>query len=315
MLSQLAKRWFLLALLVQLAAGMIWPAALEPIARHIPRQAVVAVVMFLMALPMETRVMWDAVRRPGPAWLGAAVNAGLAPPVGWLASRLLPTELAIGVVVAVTVPCTLAAATLWTRRAGGNEAVAILVTLITNLACFFVAPAWLRLLVGTKVSVDYAALILQLALLVVVPIGVAQLVRQWRPLGTWTTNRKSLLSGVAQIGILSMVLVGAVGCGQRIHNVSDGSVLSAGNVTLMIALVTAVHLALLAAGYFLAQLAGMQRAEAIAVAIAGSQKTIMVGLYVALAFGPLAILPMVAYHAAQLVVDTMLADWWKGRQP
>ena len=315
MLSQLAKRWFLLALLVQLAAGMIWPAALEPIARHIPRQAVVAIVMFLMALPMETRVMWDAVRRPGPAWLAAAVNAGLAPPLGWLASQLLPTELAVGLIVAVTVPCTLAAATLWTRRAGGNEAVAILVTLITNLACFFVAPAWLRLLVGTAVAVNYSALILQLALLVVVPIGVAQLVRQWRPFGAWTTERKSLLSGLAQFGILSMVLVGAVGCGERIHGVADGSVLTAGNVALMIVLVTVVHLALLAAGFWLARITGIERPEAIAVAIAGSQKTIMVGLYVALAFGPLAILPMVAYHAAQLIVDTVLADWWRARQP
>jgi sodium/bile acid cotransporter 7 len=315
MLAQLAKRWFLLALLVQLAVGMIWPAALAPLAEHIPRQAVVAVVMFLMALPMETRVMWDAVRRPGPAWLGAAVNAGLAPPLGWLAAHLLPTELAIGVIVAVSVPCTLAAATLWTRRAGGNEAVAILVTLITNLACFFVAPAWLRLLVGTEVTVDYGALIVQLALLVVVPIVAAQLVRQWRPLGAWATERKQPLSVLAQIGILSMVLVGAVGCGERIQAVADGSVLSAGNVATLIVVVTAVHFALLAAGFLLARLMGMARPEAVAVAIAGSQKTIMVGLYVALAFGPLAILPMVAYHAAQLIIDTVVADWWRQREP
>ena len=35
----------------------------------------------------------------------------------------------------------------------------------------------------------------------------------------------------------------------------------------------------------------------------------MVGAYLALAVGPLAILPMVAYHAAQLIIDTLLADW------
>ena len=37
------------------------------------------------------------------------------------------------------------------------------------------------------------------------------------------------------------------------------------------------------------------------------------GLYLAVAVGPLAILPMVAYHAAQLVIDTLLADWWRNR--
>lgn len=313
MLAFIAQRWFLLALLTILIVGMAWPSAVDGVSSRIPRHAVVAAVMLLMALPMETRVMWDAVRRPGPAWLGAAVNAGLAPPVGWLISRPLPDELAVGVIIAVTVPCTLAAATLWTRRAGGNDAVAILVTLITNLACFIVAPAWLRLLVGELVEVDYAALMLQLALLVVAPIGVAQLARQWRPVARWTTGQKKLLSILAQCGILSVVLVGAVGCGQRIEGLSDGQLLSAGNVAAMIAVVVAVHLVLLVTGYALATQAAMTRRDSIAVAIAGSQKTIMVGLYVALAFGPLAILPMVAYHAAQLILDTLIADWWYRR--
>jgi sodium/bile acid cotransporter 7 len=310
MLAHLRERWFLLALAAVLVGGMAWPEATQPIARWIPRQAVVAVVMFLMALPMELRAMWDAVRRPGPAWLGAIVNAGLAPPLGWLASGLLPPELAVGVIVATTVPSTLAAATVWTRRAGGNDAVAILVTLITNLACFFVAPAWLKLLVGAAVEVDYRALVIQLALLVVVPIAAAQVVRLWSPLAEWAGARKGHLSNLAQVGILCMVLVGAVGCGVKIRELQDSSSLTLGTIALMIATVAAVHLALLYCGFHAAKFAGMSRADAIAVGIAGSQKTIMVGLYVALAFGPLAILPMVAYHAVQLLVDTLVADRW-----
>ena len=314
MLAHLRERWFLLALVAVLVAGLAWPGVVQPIARWIPRQAVVALVMFLMALPMELRVMWDAMRRPGPAWLGAFVNAGLAPPLGWLASRLLPADLAIGVIVAATVPCTLAAATVWTRRAGGNDAVAILVTLITNLACVVVAPAWLRLLVGSaaaeRAGVDYGDLILQLALLVIVPIAVAQLARQWPAIAAGATAHKKLLSDVAQLGILSMVLVGAVGCGERINELENGASLAVATVALMIAVVIAVHLALLIAGFHAAKFAGMSRADAIAVGIAGSQKTIMVGLYLAMCFGPLAILPMVAYHAAQLVLDTLVADRW-----
>ena len=87
---------------------------------------VVAIVTFIMALPLETSAFWSAVRRPGAAWLGAFMNAGVCPPLGWLASLVLPPELAIGVIVATTVPCTLATAAVWTRRAGGNDAVAFL---------------------------------------------------------------------------------------------------------------------------------------------------------------------------------------------
>ena len=112
------------------------------------------------------------------------MNAGVCPPLGWLASRMLPPELAIGVIVATAVPCTLATAAVWTRRAGGNDAVAFLVTMITNLGCFVVVPGWLWLLSGVHAEVDYRAIVVGLILLVVVPIVLAQLLRQWRPLGS-----------------------------------------------------------------------------------------------------------------------------------
>jgi len=313
MLSFLRQRWFLFALLTMLAAGMLWPGPLGPWVDQIPRSALVAAVMFLMALPLETASMWQAVRRPGPAWLAATLNAGLAPPLGWLAGLVLPEELAIGMVVTATVPCTLVAATVWTRRAGGNDAVAILVTMITNLACFLVVPAWLKVLVGAEVSVDYASLVWKLMLLVVAPIAAGQLVRQWRPLGDWALQKKTWLSDLAQFGILAIVLDGAVGCGEQIHGATNGAALTVGPVTLMIVGVVAVHLVLLFTGLNVARLLGMEHADRAAVAIAGSQKTLMVGIYVALEFGPLAILPMIAYHASQLLVDTLIADWLRGK--
>ena len=318
MWRRLQQRWFLLALVGVLVGGIGWPESLGPVVAAIPKSAVVAAVMFLMALPLETSVMWRAVRRPGPAWLGALVSAGLAPPVGWLAAQTLPAELAAGMIVATVVPCTLASAAVWTRRAGGNDAVAMLVTVITNLACFLVAPAWLWLLLGADVTLDYAGLVWRLVLLVVLPIVAAQLLRQYRPLGGWATRRKVALGGLAQVGILSMVLVGAVGCGRQVGQAADGQVLSATNVTILIAGVLVVHLLLLTIGMLAARGLGIDRPERIAVGIAGSQKTLMVGLYLALELGtlagPLAILPMVAYHAVQLLVDTLLADWLRGSE-
>jgi len=311
MLAQLRERWFLLALVTVLVAGMAWPDRVQPLADGIPRQAIVALVMLLMALPMEGRAMWNAARRPGAAWLGVLMNAVVAPPVAWLASHFVADPLAVGVIVAATVPCTLAAATVWTRRAGGNDAVAILVTLVTNLACFFVVPAWLRLLVGTAAEVDYRALVIQLALLVVVPVAVAQLLRRASPVAAWAGSQAPWLSHLAQVGILGMVLVGAVGAGHRLQELGDDSTIATVDLIGMIVVVAVVHLVLLFAGLHLAQLVGISRSDAVAVGIAGSQKTIMVGLYVALAFGPLAILPMVAYHAAQLILDTLVADYWR----
>jgi sodium/bile acid cotransporter 7 len=297
---------------------MIGAPALAPLTDVFPAKSVVALVMFLMALPMETSAMWQAVRRPGPAWLATAINAGLAPPLGWLVSRLLPDELAIGVIAAAVVPCTLAAATVWTRRAGGNDAVAILVTMMTNLACFLVIPFWLRLLTvseaGASAAVDFGELMLKLALLVALPLVAAQVLRQWRPLGALASRNKLPLSVFAQFGILSYVFIGAIGCGRELRAAASGQVLSSGNIALMIILVAAFHVALLATGLGAARMIGMARPNAIAVGIAGSQKTIIVGLHIAGLFGPLAILPMVAYHAAQLILDTLIADRLRERR-
>ncbi len=315
MLAFIRQRSFLLALVGVLVAGIGWPSATRPLANWLPSQALVACVTFLMALPLETRVLFGVVRRPGPAWLGAAINSCAAPPLGWLASFALPPELAIGVVLATTVPCTLATAAVWTRRAGGNDAVAFLVTMITNLTCFIVVPAWLRLLIGVRTDVDFHQIFNSLLLFVVLPIIVAQCLRQWRPVGSSATAYRQLLSRLAQCGVLLMVFVGAVGCGEKLQLVENSTLLSAANVATMIALVTAIHITLLLFGAGLAGLLRFQRGDAIAVSFAGSQKTLMVGAYLAASIGPLAIVPMVAYHAAQLVVDTLVADWLQQKHP
>lgn len=316
MLQSLFRRWFLLALFVTLGAGMGWPAPVGAVTDWLPSNVVVGVTMFVMALPLETKALWGAARRPGPAWLAVMINSGLAPPLGWLASRLLPDELATGVIVATAVPCTLATAAVWTRRAGGNDAIAFLVTTITNVACFVVVPAWLWLLADADMQanlqgadIDYGRIVVGLLLLVVLPMFMAQLIRQRLSIAAWATRNKLQLSGIAQAGVLLMVLLGAVSCGEKLQHVGNGTAVSAGNIAILIAAVTAVHVALLLAGFGLANSLHIDRGDAIAIAFSGSQKTLMVGAYLAVAVGPLAILPMVAYHAVQLIVDTFVADW------
>lgn len=315
MLAFVRQRWFLLTLIAVLVAGIAWPGEVGSLVRWVPSDGLVGAVTFVMALPLETAALWRAARRPGPAWLAVAINSGLAPPLGWLASRLLATELATGMIVATTVPCTLATAAVWTRRARGNDAVAFLVTVITNLSCFIVVPAWLWLLVGAdaqadirRAEIDYGRVAIGLILLVVLPMLLAQLLRQREAISAWATRWKESLSLIAQCGVLLMVLIGAVDCGERLTATTNGNILTARNATLMVLAVAAVHVALLATGFGLAKLLRFTKADAIAVGFSGSQKTLMVGAYLALAVGPLAILPMVAYHAVQLLIDTLIAD-------
>ena len=305
----LKRRWFLIALTLLLCIGFSFPGALMPFASAIPRRAVVAAVMFAMALPLDIRTMWGVIRRPGPAMIAVGINLGLLPPVAWAVSKLLPGELGTGLAIMGTIPCTIASAAVWTRRAGGNDAVAILVTMITNTLCFLVTPFWLWVLVQTDVQLDTSSLIRRLFVLVVLPIVAAQLLRRVHRVADWASRCKAPLGTFGQCGILVMIFVGAVESGVR--GGLQGSI-GAHDWVLMIVCVLAVHLSMLWVGCRLARLLNMTEADQIAVGFASSQKTLLVGLDIGLKyFGSLSILPMVAYHVGQLIADTFVADRWR----
>jgi len=310
----LLRRWFLLALALVLAVGFAFSAHLAEAAARFPRAYVLAAVLFCMAFPLDIRAMWTAISRPGPALLAVAINFGLVPPLAFLVAPVLPSELATGLIVIAAIPCTLASAVVWTRRAGGNDAVAILVTMITNLACFLVTPAWLQVLTKTSVAIDLLGIVSRLGLLVVLPIVVAQLLRLSSRMANFATTHKLGFGVAAQLGILTMVLLGAIRSGVELaHNsapeTGGSTAIAWHGWLLMLAAVVAVHMIALLVGHALAGALGMERPERIAVGFAGSQKTLAVGLDLGLEFyGGLTILPMVAYHVSQLLCDTLVAD-------
>jgi sodium/bile acid cotransporter 7 len=304
--------WFLGGLAALLAVGLGWPDQLAPATGRIWQRPIVAAVLFLMALPLEARTMWQAVRRPQAVLLAVAINFGLLPAAAWLvAGWLRLDDFRIGLMVAASVPSTLASAAVWTRRAGGNDAIALFVTMITNVSCFLVTPLLVFAGTGRRGSLKQAPaeMIAELALICVLPVVVAQLGRLAPPVAAWASRRKLLLSNAAQCGILSIVLVGAVKAGLEIRKLPPSEAVGPANWVGMLAAVLGVHLAMLAAGHLLGRVLGIPREDRIAVGFAGSQKTLMVGIHIASAFGGLAILPMVAFHVGQLLVDTLVADW------
>ena len=307
----LVRRWFLLTLAAALSAGFLGSARLLPLAGSAAlRYSIVASVLFLMALPLEASVMWRTIRRPGPPLLGVAMNIVVLPLLTWLVVTatgdwLLSRDMGLGLLVAAAIPCTLASAAVWTRRAGGNDSVSIMVTVITNATCFLVTPFWLLQTTGKATEIDATQMIVKLALFVVLPMTVAQCVRLARPIGRWATCNTVPLSVIAQLGILSMVFLGAIQTGQRVAASGNRPILL--EVIVVLLCVIAIHVTILVCGMLISRLMGMDRREQIAVGFAGSQKTLMIGLQVSMELG-FNIIPMVAYHVSQLFVDTLIAD-------
>lgn len=336
--SFLARHWFIVALLILLPLGVLGANWLAPLNRFAAvRTLIVCLVMGLMALPIPFELIRQSLARPWPSLLASIINMGIIPLLSFAAAATLPHYLGGGLIVAACIPCTLASAAVWTRRGGGDDTVAILVTLITNLSCVVVTPLWLVALLGQRVDLQVGPLIWELFLMVLVPMAVAQSLRLSRPVAAWSERHKLTLALTCQIGILYMVLLGAIQMGQHMQadqpaanqaeagQAEAGQVAAAqagqaaaatvpsagvGEVLWTVILVAVVHLLSMALGWQVAARTGIARPQQIGVAISGSQKTLMIGLKMAIDCG-VSIIPMVAYHVGQLLMDTFIADRWR----
>jgi solute carrier family 10 (sodium/bile acid cotransporter), member 7 len=306
----LVKNWFLLGLMAVLAIGILGHAPLQPLTstNHL-QTAIVFVVMLMMTAPIPMVLVRNCLMRPWPAILASLLNMGFLPLLAFALAPLLNVELAGGLIVVASIPSTQASAAVLTRRAGGDDSVAILGTLITNLSCAIVTPAWLIWLLGKSTQVDPLELARSLFLLVVVPIVIAQSLRLSNRFANAADRNKATLSSLCQVGILMMVLLGSIQMGSKIAN-SQGSGASMTDIAAVITLSTAAHLITLAVAWYLAAWTRIARPQQIAVAFSGSQKTLMIGLKLAIDCG-VSILPMVIYHISQLVVDSVIAESWR----
>lgn len=266
-----------------------------------------------MAAPIPIELIRNSLGRPWPPILASIMNLGFLPLLAYCLSPLLNAELAGGLIVAACVPSTQASAAVWTRKAGGDDTVAIFVTLITNLSCALITPSLLVWLIGRNVKLDLGSLAGSLFFLVVLPIAIGQSMRISSKFVTLMRQRKVLLSTLCQVGILSMVMLGAVQMGNRLASTS-AAVTSLAAILLVVVLTTIAHVTTLVLGWYLALATGVRRPQRIAVALSGSQKTLMIGLKLGMDCG-VSILPMVIYHIGQLVIDALIADWWKGHPP
>lgn len=69
----------------------------------------------------------------------------------------------------------------------------MLISVVTNLSCFFVTPVWLKWTTGRAVLMDglMIDMMSKLGLLVVLPMILAQLIRLLPPIARWGTLRKN----------------------------------------------------------------------------------------------------------------------------
>jgi sodium/bile acid cotransporter 7 len=293
---------FNVLLAVVLLIGLLFPGPGTEIAEW--RRHLVIAVMFLMSVTLPAERLRAA--------LGNVRGLGASFGVGYVVLPILCGLLGLGLygdepgpfagmVILGALPCTLASATVWTRMAGGDDALALTYTVLSNLASVLLVPAYLLLFLGSSLEVPAARLLTDLAIVVLAPVVAGQFVR--RVLGPRADSAKPAISVIARGLVLTIVLV-------AVSNMSDEIRAEPAVVGELAALGAVVHIAALALGHQVSGRLGGLRDERIAVGFAGSQKTLFIGVFLAGEYfpdAPLALLPITAYHVLQLVIDTAVA--------
>ena len=320
MISFLQRHWFLVALLLFLPLGIALGRAdsiswLNTLVDILPTSLCTGGILFLMSVTLDTGKLMQSLRQPYPVITACTINMLLMPLLCLPLLILQQTpDFKVGLLIAASVPCTMAAVSVWTRKAEGNDAVSLLVTLVTNGFCFVVTPAWMELgrvvfaTADTASAVSFGEMMLRLTVGALVPALLGQLARTRVGIRRRVDSNRSAISNTAQAIILALVFISSFKGGQKFDFDGTGG-LPHQALLIVWGSCIVLHLAAASLGWLAGGLFGFAERDRRAVVLAGSQKTLPIGLLVSEATGmPFSIIPMLMFHASQLFIDTWIAN-------
>ena len=215
--------------------------------------------------------------------VGLVAILGVTPCLGFAVLRLplRPHDFAVGLAIFAVVPTTLGVGVALTAAARGNQALALALTVSTNLLGIASVPYFLRAVLasmpgGSSVQLDASDLATKLVYTVLLPSLAGQAARRASArVARWVTAHRTLLSLFSHSNLVCIVwLTLSAASGVLLHQ-------RAGDVFAVLAAAAGMHLALLLAMHVLcARVLRLPPRERVAVVIMSAQKSAPVAVAV-----------------------------------
>ncbi len=302
------RYWLACAIAVTVVIARLFPGPAVYLPKVHALDIGVVVIMFLGSLKLAPSRFMEAASQFRLVFLSLSsvfvmapiLSLGLAFTFGFNSG-----EDRLAVLICSAQASTLATGIVLTEVAGGNVALAMVFTVVNNVATVVLTPLVFRILGSSSIEVDHTAMGLEIAAKIVLPVIVAQVVR--RPLLGFVERNVRKLSIASQLIILMYIYAGvAAGIGRLS---SQSSVLPK-----VLALVVVFHLMLLLVNSAIARIAIHSAGQRTAFVLCTSQKTLPAAIlvwksyFLSLPLGPLI---AVTHHLTQLVLDSILAPGFK----
>lgn len=303
--KDLATRYWLVgAIAATVAAALLFPGGAAVLPEYHVIDAGVVAVMFLGALKLTPSSFKAAASRANLLVFSLVSVFAVAPAASLALAWVLGLDTGqdgVAVLICSAQASTLATAIVLTEVAGGNVALAMVMTVVNNAATILVTPLIFKIATGADVEVDYARMAGEMALKIGAPVVVAQVARIW--IGQWAARHRRKLSVVSQLVVLTYIYAGVGSAAARL----DGL----GPVLLRVAALAAgLHAFMLLFNGLLARISTADPASRAAFVLCSSQKTLPAAILIWKSYFstiPLGPLVAVTYHMLQLVADSLLA--------
>ncbi|HET7545728.1 MAG TPA: bile acid:sodium symporter family protein [Polyangiaceae bacterium] len=306
--------WFLLGMVLAVLLAWLLPApgakggSLHP---ELLNKLGVSLIFFLHGLTSSFAALGAGARNWRLHLLVQACTFLLCPLLGVLLlagfGRHLSVDLRTGLFFLCALPSTVSSSVALTATAKGNVPAAVFNATLSSLLGVVLTPLWLSLVLGaTGQALPIASVILDLALWLVLPLFIGQLLRPM--LGAFATRHKSRISVLDRLTILLLVYTSFC------DSVQDGVWRAGGGALLVSALASvAILAATMLSVWQLSRALHFALPDRIVALFCGSKKTLASGVPMArLIFGAhpglgIILLPIMLYHPLQLVVGGWLA--------
>ncbi len=313
------KNWFLVALVIVslitiadsskiLVTAGIW------LKEHNGPDCVIVLIFFLSGIALDTQQIREGLADFKGTLLALLIIFCVAPVIALFFTFLpLSTGVILGIFLVGAMPTTLSSGVVMTGSAGGNNAHALLITIIANSLAVVTIPVVLSLLLSFTgdsriIEIDQLPIMIKIATLVLLPLLAGITIRNIfhsviTPFLDYTTTGN-------QIGILMMVWMAL--CAGR-----EAIVAQFESILPIIAVVFLFHLALVVTALLITRIGRIGKGRRESIIFMGGQKTLPLSIILQVTLFPefgIALVVCVVHHIIHLIMDAFLIQYLKNME-
>jgi sodium/bile acid cotransporter 7 len=308
MIKQLKKQWFFVGIAVMILVSFALPAVGLFLRQYKVLNIGIFLAFFITGLTLETSSLVDQLKN-GRVLVAALVSSlfvfpGIAYFLGQLAFRSWP-DFSIGALIIGVAPVTVASGTVMTSIALGNVPLSLFICVLCNFVSILTIPFMLNLFLqfgDTVIELPVIQMLTGLTIKVLIPTLIGQLLRpKLKRIITPYGKQFSIFNQA----IVLLIILNAVSS-------STGQLLKVGPVLALVFLfMVGLHTLILGMNYGLSRFLKLDRPSLAAFTIHTSQKTLTISYLVWAGYFatdyPMALIPPIAYHLTQMIMDTIIA--------